>query len=211
MIDTLLFDVGGVLSTWLDPAGKKSTHEHLARQLGYDSGRAMWLRFYRGDEWRAAKTGGMTRAEMWASLLSEHGVLDPAGQARFLARLFYSEGIHPAMRDLVVTLKPYFKLGILSNADDELEAYLERVDMLRYFGVVVNSHHIGVAKPHTEAYELALGWLNARPGQVLFIDNQTRNTEAAQALSIASHYFTDVPSLITDLTERNLYPLPTTH
>ena len=204
-ITTILFDFGGVIQVPLDPAGVRRQRDELARQLGYPDGRAMWLAFYTGPEWQAAKTGRMTGAEMWDALLTPHNIPGREAQTQFLRQLFAGEGLLPAMRDLLARLHGRYRLGILSNADDRLEDWLAgHYHIAHFFDAIVNSHRIGVAKPDPAAFEMALARLGARPGQVYFIDDQARNTAAAAALGMTVHTFTGLEPLLADLQARQL-------
>jgi len=204
-IKTILFDVGGVLFTPLDDTAVNQRREKLARQLGYENADQMWNRFFTGSEWEMAKTGGWTDAQMWSALLSLHGISDLRGQQQFLDQLFQDVGLKADMRRLILELHGRFKLSILSNASDRLDHILnEQMKIARYFDVIINSHFIGVAKPERKAYEITLKRLGDEPGQVLFIDDQLRNIEAAGQLGIPGYVFEDLEGLRKELTRRSL-------
>ena len=204
-ITSILFDVGGVIVAPLQPEAVWGQRDELAQRLGYSSGREMWLDFYESDVWQAAKTGDIVHVEMWDALLGPHGITSREEQARFVAALHAGEGLDPAMETLIAALHGRYRLGILSNWDDQLEAILEEeLGINHYFDVILNSHHIGVAKPDEAAFRLALERLGARPDQLLFIDDLERNTNAAAALGIHTHTFTDLPTLVANLQRRGL-------
>jgi|GEM_PF-720572 len=205
MITTILFDVGGVLVAPLEPEKVWERREELAQRLGYASGEEMWLDFYTSEEWEAAKTGQMLHTEMWERLLRPHGFVESVERARFVAALHEGEGLHPSMRKLIIHLHDGYRLGILSNWDNRLEEILgEKLKIDHYFDAILNSYRIGVAKPEERAFEIAMERLDARPEEMFFIDDQERNTSVAKALGIASHTYTEIPSLVADLRERNL-------
>lgn len=204
-INTILFDVGGVLVAPLEPEKVWQKREELAQKLGYASGEEMWDDFYMSEEWEAAKTGHMLHTEMWERLLRPHGFVESVERARFVAALHEGEGLHPSMKKLVVYLHQKYKLGILSNWDNRLEEILEdKLEIDHYFDAILNSYRIGVAKPAARAFEIALERLQACPEETFFIDDQERNTSAAEALGIASHTYTDLPTLVAALRERDL-------
>jgi putative hydrolase of the HAD superfamily len=204
-INTILFDVGGVIVAPLEPEEVWERREQLAQDLGYESGEEMWVDFYTSEEWEAAKTGRMLHSEMWERLLRPHGFVESVEQARFVAALHEGEGLHPTMRKLITHLHGDYRLGILSNWDNRLEEILEeKLGVAGYFDSILNSYRIGVAKPEERAFQIALESLEAQPEETFFIDDLERNTEAAEALGIASHTYTDLPTLIADLRERNI-------
>ncbi len=204
-IETILFDVGGVLFTPLDDTPVNQRREALALQLGYENANQMWTRFFTGTEWELAKTGQWTDAQMWSALLSPHGITNLLEQQQFLDQLFRGVGLKAEMRQLILELYGRFKLSILSNATDHLDHILnEQMKIAGYFEVIVNSHFIGVAKPERQAYEITLERLGDEPGQVLFIDDQIRNIEAAGQLGIHGYVFNGVGALREELTRRSL-------
>lgn len=203
-ITTLLFDVGGVLIAPLDATAVADQRTQLAHELGFPDADTMWLHFYTGPEWLAAKTGASTEAEMWAALLTPLGLTTAAAQNQFRQRLFAGEGVAGAMRALVQAVHGRYRLAILSNASDILEARLEQVDLARYFDPVINSHRVRLAKPDPAIYQLTLDRLGVPASEVYFIDNFERNTRAAEQMGIASHVFTAVDTLRADMAGRGL-------
>ncbi|MDX1662328.1 MAG: HAD family phosphatase [Candidatus Promineifilaceae bacterium] len=204
-IDTILFDVGGVLITSLDPQTARTQRDRMASELGFDSGDALWLHFYDSDVWRECKTGRMVHEEMWDVLLRPYGFATRTEQAAFVAEFHGDEGLDPEMEQLVARLHGQYRMGILSNWDDRLEMILaEQIGVDHYFDVIVNSHRIGAAKPEESAFEIALERLGVRPEQVFFIDDQARNTRVAAAMGMETHTFESVEKLKDDLAGRGL-------
>jgi putative hydrolase of the HAD superfamily len=206
-ITTLLFDFGGVLWKPLDEAAVWRRRNRLAQRLSFADADEMWQRFYGGDEWEQCKVGRMTRAEMWHKLLTPYGLNNPVQLSRFVDELFAGEGMELAMAAFIERLRPHYRLAVLSNADDSLEELLaNRLRIMEAFAAVVNSHRIGVAKPDPHSFRCALEILGASPAEVLFIDDQERNTSAAEQLGIASYVYRDTPGLEAELARRGLLP-----
>jgi epoxide hydrolase-like predicted phosphatase len=199
-INTILFDVGGVIVVPLDPLANAQRRDRLASRLGFEGGAAMWNHFFESDAWEAAKTGAMVHEEMWQALLTPLGLTSPHEHEAFVSELYADEGMLPAMRSLIQRLRPDFRLGILSNWDDRLEEILEeRMNIAHYFDAILNSHRLGVAKPDEKAFRMALARLEAMPQEVLFIDDLARNTKAAGALGFQTHHYRDFTTLEEDL------------
>ncbi len=202
---TVLFDVGGVIIRPLDPEAARERREALAQSLGFASGDEMWLHFYTSEEWTLCKTGRMEGLEMWDRLLRPYGLVEQAEQEAFVAELHSGEGLHPEMERLITQLHGRYRLGILSNWDDGLEAILEEeLGISHYFDAIMNSYRIGAAKPDEEAFHIALDRLGVRPGEVFFVDDQERNTEAAGGLGMDVHTFRDMPGLMKAMWKRSL-------
>jgi HAD superfamily hydrolase (TIGR01509 family) len=166
----------------------------------------MWSRFYDGEEWRLAKTGRIGDQEYWRRLLEPLGLNTPASRHAWVQRLFRPfEHVHPRMRDLLEQLRRHYRLALLSNASDWLATALKdefRLDGV--FDVVVISALVGMAKPDPAIYELALERLGLPAAATLFIDDQARNTRAAEALGIPSLVFPGVAGLWAELRSRGI-------
>jgi HAD superfamily hydrolase (TIGR01509 family) len=199
-IRVLLFDFGGVIWTPLDESEVRTNRDRLARRLGFEDASFMWLHFYGGEEWKLTKIGRRTDEQMWSLLLKPLGLSTEARQSAFVKELFQGVGLKPEMKNLLRELNEEYSLGILSNASDVLESLIH--DQLRigdYFTAIINSYRVQVAKPNHESYEIALERLVAKPHEVYFVDDQARNTDAAEELGIRSHVFTGVEYLRREL------------
>jgi epoxide hydrolase-like predicted phosphatase len=196
-VQAIIFDFGNVISVPQDEAGWDEHLDDLAAELGFESGAALWSYLYDGEAWWLAKTGQISEAEFWRRLLEPHGLAVLAHRQAWVARLFKPMGgAHPRMRALLERLRGAYKLALLSNASDWLETALEEEFQLAdLFDVVVTSAAVGLAKPDPAIYRLTLERLGVEPSQALFIDDQARNTEAAEALGIASIVFPGVDAL----------------
>jgi HAD superfamily hydrolase (TIGR01509 family) len=204
-IRVILFDFGGVIWTPIDEMAVRTNRERLARDLGFEDMGLMWQYFYGGEEWRLTKVGRQTDTQMWSSLLKPLGLSTEVSQKAFVKELFQGVGLKPEMEKVLRALSEKYSLGILSNASDLLESLVhDELGIGDYFTSIVNSYRIGVAKPQHESYEIALDRLDAKPNEVFFVDDQPRNTVAAEALSIRSHVFTGVGDLRRDLIKMTL-------
>jgi putative hydrolase of the HAD superfamily len=195
-IELVLFDFGGVLYTPIEAEKVRARRDKLAHDMGFENGYEMWQHFYGGPEWQLTKTGRMSEQKMWSTLLTRLGLDSKGGREAFLRKMFSGVGVEPDMRLLLDQLSKSFRLGILSNASDRLERLVvEKLELGHYFEAIINSHRIGVAKPDQTAYQIALEKFNVSAAEVLFVDDQERNTAVAESIGIRSHVFTSVASL----------------
>lgn len=88
-------------------------------------------------------------------------------------------------------------LGLLSNIPPELaDRFEERhAHVLDLFPARGLSCRIGHAKPEAGAYRWCLERMGVPAGDVLFVDDNRANVEAARALGLRGHVFTSVPEL----------------
>ncbi len=204
--EVLIFDYGNVLEGPLDRAAFESDLTALALEHSFPDGLSLWYHFYVSDAWEMAKRGRMTREAFWEDRLGSLGLHADEECTEFKRRMFQQRGILPEMRVLLSELRPRYRLAVLSNTSrrDFAHYLAERRGFGDTFEAVVSSAEEGFAKPEPEIYHIALSRLNIRPHQALFIDDQPRNTLAAEKLGIPSITFTTPEALRTELIRRGI-------
>ncbi len=202
----LIFDYGRVLVGPLDRAAFDANLSALAAEHGFSSGRDLWNHIYVSETWEQAKRGLITHAAFWDERLRALGLTTAHAQRDFKAQLFEFWGLYPAMRDLLHDLCSHYRLAVLSNtARRDFAQYLaDRRGLQGLFECAISSAEHGAAKPEPEIYRIALGCLDISPEQALFVDDQPRNTRAAEALGIASIVFTTPKALRSELQRRKI-------
>ncbi len=93
-------------------------------------------------------------------------------------------------------LKPYYQLGILSNASSSKvidQIFTPEDEAL--FDAIVLSHHTGLTKPNTEMYRAVASRLDVLEEDCLFIDDQERHVEGARAAGMQGLVFTGITGL----------------
>ena len=81
----------------------------------------------------------------------------------------------PALRALAAA---GYRLGVISNSSGGLADHLRRLGLADHFEMILDSHHVGVEKPHPAIFQLAL--------------RQAGLTDAAGALYVGDVYAIDV-------------------
>jgi putative hydrolase of the HAD superfamily len=81
-------------------------------------------------------------------------------------------------------------LALLSNAPGELAEAISELPVAAYFGHLLFSCELKLAKPDPECYNRALARLGASAEEVIFIDDRAENVAAAAALGLCSVHFT---------------------
>ncbi|MDB5183831.1 MAG: HAD-superfamily hydrolase, subfamily variant 3 [Candidatus Saccharibacteria bacterium] len=77
------------------------------------------------------------------------------------------------------SLKPHYKLAILSNAGADRTVQLFGAHRAGLFDAVVLSHLVGTVKPDPEIYRITAQKLGVTVGECLFIDDLQRYCDAA--------------------------------
>lgn len=183
----VLFDFGGVIWNM-----RHDVSQALEREHGLPAG-SVFETLYRTETWRRLERGEGDR-EAW--LAEAHAHLERRA-GRPLPRLHEawraSQAPIHANVALIRTLRPSFRLGVLSNADRTLRARLDaQVGIVACFEDIVCSAEVGVAKPAPEIYRLACARLALPPAACVFVDDLEANVRAAEAEGLrAVHYRVD--------------------
>jgi len=96
------------------------------------------------------------------------------------------------------SLKPYFRLGILSNASSsKVIDQIFTTEDEALFDAIVLSHHTGLTKPNVAMYRAISARLNVPAEECVFIDDQERHVEGARAAGMQAFVFTGLPDFQT--------------
>ena len=93
-----------------------------------------------------------------------------------------------------------YLMGTINNESRELNLYrIEKCGMRKIFGVFVSSCFVGLRKPESEIYRLALEITQIAPEQSCFIDDRPLNLESAAKMGMATIRMQTVEQLKADL------------
>lgn len=190
-IETILFDLGGVLIDW--------NPRYVFRQI-FDTEKEVdyFLENICTSDWNEQQDAGRPLIEATTSLLLEHPkYADPI-------RAFYGrweemlggpiEGTVEILDQLRREQK--YRLYALTNWSAEtFPIAQERYEFLTWFSDILVSGVEKMKKPDPEIYQLAMDRFELTPATTLFIDDNARNVAAAQALGIHAHQFTSPEDL----------------
>jgi 2-haloacid dehalogenase len=177
VIDTVVFDLGGVLIDW-DP-------RHVYRALLDDEAEIdaffarvpLFERNYRDND------RGVPIATTVAELCAlhpddEHLIRAWGEQYTTMARSVYD--------DVVEIVRELHERGLrilaLSNAPLEMTDTWRAFDFVRYFDGFVISGEEGVVKPEPAIFEVLIERFGVVPANAVFVDDVQHNIEAAQTL-----------------------------
>lgn len=100
------------------------------------------------------------------------------------------------MSRLLLALQGKYRLGMITDNHLGFRQWLSRrPDVNQYFDVVVCSAEVGVKKPARSLFNLALDRLGSTYATTLYIDDDDRNTHAAQGLGMPSVHFRSVSQI----------------
>lgn len=196
----IVFDYGGVLAT----EHKEEYHAFIAKHFSIPLTEAPLL-LKQVRKWRK-KTQDDARA--WELVAKERGVTLPAEWLRQCEEKML-DSIHerPHMMELVRTLKNSgYRVAMLSNISRRAACLVRKLGYYDPFDPVLLSCEIGVSKPKIHSFRILLNRLKRPGNQVIFIDDQEQNIQAATSLHIDAILFTSYPQLLTSLQHRGILP-----
>ena len=203
-IKAVVFDFGGVLIDW--------NREYLYKHLIPDETERRWfLDNVCKMEWVVQQDGGQTIEEGTAELIAQY----PEHEA--LIRAFYArwpEMVAGAMQEGVALVDRLEAAGVplfgLTNWSAETFPYAwERFDVLRKFREIVVSRRVGLVKPDPQIFDLMRAEIDkhlpgVRPDELVFIDDNLKNAQAATALGWHGVHYTGALDTETKLRALNL-------
>jgi HAD superfamily hydrolase (TIGR01509 family) len=156
------------------------------------------LVFYR-DLIRQSDLGELSDADFYAHVAATSGMSPAAVEAE---RNDLS-GLDRGVVQLITTLKQHYTIGMLTNVNAEfLQQFLDNYHIRDLFEVIVASSDTGYVKPQPEIFTLILRRLGMSPSEVIFIDDQARNVQAAERLGISSILFESAEQVEAELGQR---------
>ena len=96
-------------------------------------------------------------------------------------------------------LFPYTPIVLASNATTKLDKDISRTGLPERLNRIFNSSDIGFAKPDLAFFDYILKELCCAPDEVIFIDDQKENVLAAENIGIRSFHFSDLSTLVAQL------------
>jgi len=200
-IDTIIFDLGGVLIDW--------NPEYVYLDV-FNGDREKMKWFFDNictHDWNENQDAGYSLAKA----TEERVALFPDYEEWI--RIYYGrwedmlgEAIFETVDilDRLISKKQYKIVALTNWSHETFPVALQRFDFLHWFEGVVVSGKEGTRKPFIEIYETTLNRFNIKAENSLFIDDNLRNIEAANTLGINGIHFKNPNLLIHQLSEFNI-------
>lgn len=184
-IDTIIFDLGGVLIDW--------NPEYVFRTIFEDEAeRKHFLTNITTSEWNEEQDAGRSLDEGTELLVAKHPEYEDAIRA-FYGR--WEEMLGGPIEGTVKILEALkaqntHRIYALTNWSNEtFPIALARYDFLRLFEGIVVSGQERMKKPDIKIYNLILDRYQIEPNKAVFIDDNKRNVEGAQKVGIHAIHF----------------------
>ena len=202
MINTIIFDLGGVLIDW--------NPDYVFTENYFDSQeqRTFFFQNVCTPDWNENQDAGHPIAKATEEKLIEfpeweNPIKDFYG--RWVEML--GEQIQGTV-DIFKQLKENTNLKFYALTNWSAETFpiaVNRFDFLQWFDGLVVSGEENMRKPFPEFYQLLLNRYNVKAEEALFIDDNLRNVKAAEALGIKSIYFKEPLGLDLELKRIGIY------
>ena len=193
-IKAIIFDMGGVFVQTMDREPRTYLAERL--NLSYDE---LSQIVFGSETARKATVGELDEKDHWV-FLADHFRLSMEEMDEFWNEFWGGDNLDKQLVDFAKTLKPDYKVALLSNAWSGARDLLSRkFGFLDIFDVSVFSAEVKMAKPDEKFYNWMLKQLDIRPREAIFVDDFIENIKAAQAMGINTVQFLDTKQTIKDI------------
>jgi putative hydrolase of the HAD superfamily len=199
MIKAIFFDGGGVISHF-----DENVIDDFEQEQGLREGE-IWNALYSGSEWKQAELGAIDEDTWFAAgieRLSGWGNRVAMGDLRAVWGKCFLK-IDTEVLALAQDLSKSYRVGLLTNSSSSqahLEEKLASAGLYDVWHTVVNSAHVGVAKPDVRIYEIAARQIGMAPSECLHIDDKPENVAGAQEAGFQGiHHDRDCAALESSL------------
>jgi epoxide hydrolase-like predicted phosphatase len=183
-IRAIIWDLGGVILR----TENRAPRTQLAERLGMtyeDLDRLV----FESQSSKLATIGSIDENRHWETVCKTLNLL-PEEIPALREGFFEGDRIDTSLLEAINSLRPRFRIGLLSNAWSELRKYIEdEWHIADVFDDMIISAEVGLAKPDPRIYQLAVDRLGVPAEQTVFIDDVLRNVEGARLAGLASIQF----------------------
>lgn len=194
-IRAVYFDLGGVLVR----TGDREPRTRLAERLGMTYEELAKAVFENESSLRAS-LGAISPQEHWADVIQHLG-LPPSEVDRVRQEFFAGDALDLDLINFLRSLRPKYRIGLLSNAWSDMRAYLISQRIEDVFDQLIISAEVGIMKPDAPIYQLALEKLGVAPAEAVFVDDFTVNVEGARAVGMYAIQFTRPDKTLEELNQ----------
>ena len=185
-IEAVIFDMGGVFINTFDHSARQS----MAQRYGISEKELDRIVFHNSLSADAEK-GLYSKEELLERMAQQVGIKMEDATA-FYMEYFSKDEEDAELVAFVRTLKPHYKLGLLSNAYPGTREWMQKYHtFLDLFEISFFSAEAGMRKPEPEFFRLILDAMQVEPQNTLFVDDFPENIAGAQQLGMQTVWYTD--------------------
>ena len=196
--DLILFDLGGVL---IELSG---IQQMLDWSRDISSEKDLWRRWLSSPAVRDFESGQSSPDRFARAMIAEFNLSVPP-QLFLEAFTRWAKGLYAGANVMLESLSRHYLLGILSNTNEiHWHRFETEMNFLGYFDFVYPSHLTGHLKPDRETFRYVAKACGHRPGRILFLDDNTLNTDSAKSTGFNACTVSGVSGVLRQLTAMNL-------
>ncbi len=193
-IRAVIFDFGGVLVRMVDDRPR----QRLADRLGIPLSRIDDLVFFSVSAQKAS-LGEISVERHWEGVRKALSI-QPEDMPAFLEQYWSADDVNWQLLDTIRELRPHYKVGLLSNAWDDLRQTLhERWNIDGLFDELIISAEVKMVKPDPRIFHLAVERLRVLPAEAVIIDDIAENVEAARREGLHAILYHDTQHTMDEL------------
>lgn len=108
-------------------------------------------------------------------------------------------GKNTALLDFIKTLKPKYKIGLLSNiSSDWITDELLSIEDQKLFDDMIFSHSVGMTKPDPRIYQLACDRLGVAPEETIMVDDREGYIDVARTFGMQGITYANLAQFKTE-------------
>lgn len=200
-IDTIIFDLGGVLIDW-------NPEYVFLKAFNGDKEKTKWfLNTICTMDWNENQDAGYPIAQATEDLVLKFP------QYEKYIRMYYGDWENMlggpidgtvSVLDKLTKNTDYKVVALTNWSNETFPIAQKRFDFLNWFEGIVVSGDEKTRKPHKDIFEITLKRFNIQPETSIFIDDNLRNIEASKRLGIHGILFKTPELLISELKKYNI-------
>lgn len=198
MIDTIIFDFGGVLVDW-------NPHYLFRDYFADDEKMASFLKNVCTDEWNIQQDCGRSLKDGTELLVEQF----PEWEKEI--RMYYDEwetmlhdAVHGTVEILYELSEKYPLYGLTNWSAETFPIALERFEFFQLFEGILVSGKEKLIKPDPKIYELMMKRFELKPENCLFIDDNLNNVLASRSFGIETIHYQSPEDLRNELIKMEL-------
>ena len=184
-IKAVFFDFGGVIQR----TEYQAPRQQLAQRFGMEYEDIDNIVF-NSPTAKQATVGDIPVNKHWEAVAKRLKV-DKKEIEKVEAEFFAGDLLDLSILEYLRSLRPRYVTGLISNAWSDMREYLIRKKIDDAFEHLTISAEVGVAKPETKIYHLALEQAQVKAGEAVFVDDVLANIEACEAVGMKGIHFKD--------------------
>ncbi len=191
----ILFDLDGTLTVNGVKGAVEACCQHLAERLSfpYDRVREIWREVSR-ETWTNGRKDFDSETSLWTLILegtlSRLDAIDELDTESLVQTLIQKRQDlsvpYPETHDVLTRLARDYRLGVVTNGYSSLQHdKIEKAGLSRFFAGVWVSKSVGIEKPHTQIFEVAIQFFGCEPCEAVFVgDTPEADIAGAQAAGL---------------------------